>query len=1257
MSSLIKLKDIIEKNVKKTGISGNPSHILNYNNNVINILLKNDAEEEFYRIYSEVIKNELDEFKSENMSIYEYRSLEFPLVISIKRKYSNKKNISEDNFKILIKMIRNVLVNYLEYSDYNLLDCNSDLLNCIVMETQKNYNIVFPYFITNYQIQKYIKDNIVEQEKNINKIRSILNIYQETIFNIFDDNVYDISRYKWLMYGCDSNRLIYRFDSNCNKIDCSKFDIYQLIVLTSMRIKSNNTDNLNISKIIKTNQDSIVLKNKDNKAKLTTEMRNKLKIYKNNEYKSHTYFPDKNKGESGDVYYVADENLEDFYDIIYNYLSKNVEVHVVERRNNIHPIIIDLDIRQLKNERLYTSNTILGFVGLVNDAIREVYKDIEDDKLQAFIMEKKYKSNNPDKNKLYKDGIHIVYPYMTISYEVQLYIRHIILTRDEYYNRMKEIFSFIVQPKEDRNLFEDLYDECIIKNPERGNGWFVYGCNKPASNNYEIKYIVNSHNKKIDCKLKMRQLMTLLSMRNKEEIENKVSEGINENIEDMCIEKPKRKNKSVKKPVMDNGEINEVDNDNSYVNEPNINSISNIIINGKSGEETDINDIIKPIVMECLSQNRADDYDEWIKVCWCLYNIDNMGDRMFNVFLEFSKRSKSGFNGEDDCRNIWDMNYQNKNRDDKLSIGSLIHWAKKDNRNKYDDILKTNQRLLINSIINWGASNHTAMRTLIYQQLNGFGMDEEIKYVCVKGEKVCKWYFFKNNKWNESEDGDCIRNYLSENNTIRLLFQKELDKANNQLREYENNGETKELVEAQKKKIDKIRKFINDTLCNYNYLKVIENVCRDTFTMDNNKFFNKLDANPYLIGFNNGLYDLNEMKFRKMKGMDLVTMTTGYDYNKNAVNTPEYREVKHFFETILPVKEVREYTLKLFASFICGIKRSELFLFLKGSGANGKSIFVDIIAKALGDYKGNLDVSKLTQKRKPADNADPSVAELPNKRVIVTQEPDGQNEAMNVGLVKEYTGGDEIVVRKLFKAPIKIKPQWSLVMTCNEYIPIHSTDEGTWRRIHVIEFTEKFSDDPELIKKYSNYHPKDPNLKNKIETWGMAMMQLLLEYYKKVKDDKFIIKVPDNVFYSTNLYKSDTDTIQTFIDKYLYYDKNNTERLKSQDVNVEYKEWIKNEEIILTKGSFKMQNLKDKVIKWYNEEVAPKYSLRTYKNYPTGGLKCISVKTEQQIENEEDEEDNDEYVIVDNNNKKTDDEETDDEEINNNIMSNTTKVL
>lgn len=294
------------------------------------------------------------------MSIYEYRSLEFPLVISIKRKYSNKKNISEDNFKILIKMIRNVLVNYLEYSDYNLLDCNSDLLNCIVMETQKNYNIVFPYFITNYQIQKYIKDNIVEQEKNINKIRSILNIYQETIFNIFDDNVYDISRYKWLMYGCDSNRLIYRFDSNCNKIDCSKFDIYQLIVLTSMRIKSNNTDNLNISKIIKTNQDSIVLKNKDNKAKLTTEMRNKLKIYKNNEYKSHTYFPDKNKGESGDVYYVADENLEDFYDIIYNYLSKNVEVHVVERRNNIHPIIIDLDIRQLKNERLYTSNTILG---------------------------------------------------------------------------------------------------------------------------------------------------------------------------------------------------------------------------------------------------------------------------------------------------------------------------------------------------------------------------------------------------------------------------------------------------------------------------------------------------------------------------------------------------------------------------------------------------------------------------------------------------------------------------------------------------------------------------------------------------------------------------------------------------------------------------------------------------------------------------------------------------------------------------------
>ncbi len=1196
---ILSLRELIENNIKKKGTGGNPSHIIKYkNDNIINILVKDETE--FYKIYSNIIENDLEAFKEENIKIYEYRSIEFPLVISIKKKTLSKKNIPEDKFITIIKLVRNILVKYLEYGeDCNLLDDNNNLLNCIVMETSKNYNIIFPYFITNYQIQKYIRDSLVETDKIKNKLKTILNIYKNTLYDVFDDKVYDISIYKWLLYGYSENKLIYRFDSDCNKIDCNNYNVYQLLILTSMRSKV-KSENKHISNMISARHQDIHKNIQIDKSKLTLKMRNELQIYKNNEYKSHTYFPDKTKGESGDKYYVCDDNLEDFYDLIFNYLNKGIEVHIVERRKEIHPIIIDLDIRQFENTRLYTENTILKFIKLVNNTIKEIYEDIEDDKLQAFILEKKYKKNNPDKNKLHKDGIHIVYPYINISYKVQLYIRHIILT--DKYDEMKNIFNFIVQPKEDRNLFEDLYDECIIKHPEKGNGWFIYGCNKPGSNNYDIKFIVNNNNNKIDCKFKTRQLMTLLSMRNKTEINNKIHDNVKEKINDMEIDKPKKK--SIKKKISKNITIGE---DIEKI----LNHISNIRINGKPGEEVDINNIIKPLVMECLSKSRADNYQQWIETCWCLYNIHNVGDDMFNVFLEFSKRSEASFDSEEDCRNTWNNNYKNVDRDHKLSIGTLIHWAKKDNLSKYDNIVRNNQKLIVNSIINWDAMNHTAMRTLVYQHLNGFGMDDEVKYVCVKGEKVCKWYFFKNNKWNESEDGDCIRNYLSENNTVKNLFVRELDIAKNQLKDYEANADMKEIIDAQKKKIEKIKKIINNTLCNYNYLKVIENVCRDTFTMDNNKFYNKLDCNPFLIGFNNGVYDLNEMKFRKMKGMDLVTMNTGYDYDKTARNSDEYCEVIHFLKTILPKKEVREYTLILFASFICGIKRSELFLFLKGSGANGKSIFIDIISAALGDYKGNLDVSKLTQKRKPADNADPSISELPNKRVIVSQEPNGLDETMNVGILKEYTGGDEIVIRKLFKAPIKIKPQWSLVMTCNEYVPIDTVDDGTWRRVHVIEFTEKFTDDPALIEKYKNYHPKDPHLKNKIKTWGMAMMQILLEYYIKLKKNDFLINVPNDVLQSTNLYKSGTDTLQTYIDKYLYFNKDYTEPLKPQEINLGYKEWLKNEEIPIPK-KFKVQTLKDKIMKWYNEEIATKYNLRTYKNYPPYGLKNISIKTEDQ---------------------------------------------
>ena len=62
--------------------------------------------------------------------------------------------------------------------------------------------------------------------------------------------------------------------------------------------------------------------------------------------------------------------------------------------------------------------------------------------------------------------------------------------------------------------------------------------------------------------------------------------------------------------------------------------------------------------------------------------------------------------------------------------------------------------------------------------------------------------------------------------------------------------------------------------------------------------------------------------------------------------------------------------------------------------------------------------------------------------------------------MKEYTGGDKIKARGLHKDPIEFKPQFKLVLLCNELPKVPPNDEATWRRMEVVEFKSKFVDKP-----------------------------------------------------------------------------------------------------------------------------------------------------------------------------------------------------
>ena len=151
---------------------------------------------------------------------------------------------------------------------------------------------------------------------------------------------------------------------------------------------------------------------------------------------------------------------------------------------------------------------------------------------------------------------------------------------------------------------------------------------------------------------------------------------------------------------------------------------------------------------------------------------------------------------------------------------------------------------------------------------------------------------------------------------------------------------------------------------------------------------------------------------------------------------------------------------------------------------------------AFGDYCDVLPITMLTRKRGSSSAASPEVAKTKGKRFCVFQEPE-DDDKINVGFMKELSGGDIIEARALFKEPIKFKPQFKLLLTCNKLPVIPANDNGTWRRLRVVAFESKFVDVPDPAN--PRQFIKDKYLDKKLESWKEAFMSILIERFKSYK--------------------------------------------------------------------------------------------------------------------------------------------------------------
>ena len=383
-----------------------------------------------------------------------------------------------------------------------------------------------------------------------------------------------------------------------------------------------------------------------------------------------------------------------------------------------------------------------------------------------------------------------------------------------------------------------------------------------------------------------------------------------------------------------------------------------------------------------------------------------------------------------------------------------------------------------------------------------------------------EWYEFDGIRWKKS--------YL-----MNILISEELPKYYRSIKISDTSLQTKNLQDylVNNEKVDaNMRNQMVD-----NIISKLENVAFKgniisqviyLFKTYDNDFYTNLDSTPNLLGFKNGVYDFKEQTFRQGIQNDYITFSTGYDFLEYDESCPHTQDIYKFLGQIIPNKRVLDYTLKVLGKALVGVPDERFYIWTGLSGANGKSTLVNFLENTLGDYMVGVDVSLLTNKRGASSNASPDVVRLRGKRIFTFQEPE-HDDKLRTGILKQYTGGDTIIARELFKAPISFKLQGTMIMCCNDLPAVTSCDGGTWRRIRVVEFKSRFCDNP--VKQ--NEFKIDPSIKYKIKYWRPYFMSILIHWYKRFLEEG--MNEPDEVKKATDKYKVENDKFNEFFDQVL----------------------------------------------------------------------------------------------------------------------------
>ena len=274
----------------------------------------------------------------------------------------------------------------------------------------------------------------------------------------------------------------------------------------------------------------------------------------------------------------------------------------------------------------------------------------------------------------------------------------------------------------------------------------------------------------------------------------------------------------------------------------------------------------------------------------------------------------------------------------------------------------------------------------------------------------------------------------------------------------------------------------------------------------------EMDNDKWLFNCQNGTLDIRTGELGKHDRDHFITRCAPVDYRSNS-NSVLWQV---FLDQVLPDPDIQRFVQKAVGYSMTGDCGEEVMFFLYGSGANGKSTFMNAVLEVMGEYSSQ--VSPNTLALQPGERPRNDLAKLMGKRFVSASEASGKDQ-FDEELLKRMTGQDKVVARFLYKEEFELYPTWKIWLMSNHRPRIEGTDTAIWRRLRLIPFSATIpigQQDP-AIKNDLTHVPKHRSGVLKWALDGARMWQ------------KEGLKPPQGVLDATHKYRVEMDILGQFL--------------------------------------------------------------------------------------------------------------------------------